>query len=168
MGPHCLHINHGCPSPLCLPHSFCQRSCATRNRDGSSFHPPPRLHSGAGATGQTSKWNMCPRDVSFEKPQWSAAVEVSHAGAGLCRTVQAHAAVHEGGTTAGAQTALLTFDTSKANVLIKTLICLFPPLYICFSDFLSLNAKLYSKYEPHMTCQMKLFLSVLIQFICII
>lgn len=53
-----------------------------------------------------------------------------------CRTVQAHAAVHEGGTTAGAQTVLLTFDTSNANVLIKTFICLFLPLCICFSDFL--------------------------------
>lgn len=54
--------------------------------DGSYFLPPPLLHSGAGATGQTSKWNKYLRDVSrVTKPRWSTAVEVSQCRAGPCR-----------------------------------------------------------------------------------
>ncbi len=84
LGPHSLHINHGRPSPLCLPHSFCQRSCTTRERDSSSFLPP-LLHSGAAATGQTSKWKVGPCDVSLESPSWVLQVRFFMLSRTLCR-----------------------------------------------------------------------------------
>lgn len=84
LGPRSLHINHGCPSPLCLSHSFCQRSCTTRERQ-LPFSSSSTPFSGR-ATGRTSKWNKWPRDVSLK----------SHSGAlqvrcfMLCKTLCRH------------------------------------------------------------------------------